>query len=308
MSESGGHRFGGPWTEIKLDAVEYYLRFYTKVLQRKGFSLWYIDAFAGSGSREVDREVGRILDGASIETRQEILAGSARRALAVAPGFQHFVFIERDERRYEALRLVRSEHPDRSIKVINGDANASLIQILSEPPWSRGRPPAGHRGVLFLDPYAMTVPWTTLEAIATTKALDTWHLFPLGAVARQLAHDFNAVDAAKASALDRIFGTQDWRTALYQQERTPDLFGAAAGAQRKTDVRGVEQWFHDRLTGLFPYVPAPIPIITESGHRSFSLFFAMANDNPLAVAAAKNCMRSMSKRFGDGASRQRSVP
>jgi hypothetical protein len=24
-----GHRFGGAWTEVKLDAVNYYLKFYT---------------------------------------------------------------------------------------------------------------------------------------------------------------------------------------------------------------------------------------------------------------------------------------
>lgn len=51
------HIFGGPWTEIKLDAVEYYLECYTRALKRVGFDLWYIDAFAGSGDREREREV-----------------------------------------------------------------------------------------------------------------------------------------------------------------------------------------------------------------------------------------------------------
>jgi hypothetical protein len=45
------HRFGGPWTEIKLDAVCYYLECYTKALSRKQFDLWYVDAFAGIGDR-----------------------------------------------------------------------------------------------------------------------------------------------------------------------------------------------------------------------------------------------------------------
>ena len=49
-----GQRFGGAWTEVKLDAVNYYLNFYTDVLKNKPtpqnpFELWYIDAFAGSG-------------------------------------------------------------------------------------------------------------------------------------------------------------------------------------------------------------------------------------------------------------------
>ena len=33
------HKFGGPWTEVKLDAVEYYLKCYTKALSRVGFDL-----------------------------------------------------------------------------------------------------------------------------------------------------------------------------------------------------------------------------------------------------------------------------
>jgi hypothetical protein len=47
------HTFGGPWTEIKLDAVHYYLGCYTKALKRVGLDLSYIDAFAGTGTRAV---------------------------------------------------------------------------------------------------------------------------------------------------------------------------------------------------------------------------------------------------------------
>ncbi|MEW6074198.1 MAG: hypothetical protein AB1726_16580 [Planctomycetota bacterium] len=36
------------------------------------------------------------------------------------------------------------------------------------------------RKVLFLDPYGMQVEWVTIEAVAQTKAIDLWVLFPLG--------------------------------------------------------------------------------------------------------------------------------
>ena len=35
-----------------------------------------------------------------------------------------------------------------------------------------------HRAVLFLDPYGMQVEWATIEAVAKTKAIDLWLLFP----------------------------------------------------------------------------------------------------------------------------------
>ena len=40
MTAGEHHEFGGAWTELKLDAIDYYLRFYTKALSGK-FCLWY---------------------------------------------------------------------------------------------------------------------------------------------------------------------------------------------------------------------------------------------------------------------------
>jgi hypothetical protein len=77
------HPFGGPWTEIKLDAVQYYLECYAKALTPKKFDLWYIDAFAATGDRVETRKVGGLLEGIPESTVTETLAGSARRALKV---------------------------------------------------------------------------------------------------------------------------------------------------------------------------------------------------------------------------------
>jgi hypothetical protein len=57
--EQAEHRFGGSWTEIKLNAVSDYLNFYTPLLNAKPspanpFETWYVDAFAGTGDRAVD--------------------------------------------------------------------------------------------------------------------------------------------------------------------------------------------------------------------------------------------------------------
>jgi three-Cys-motif partner protein len=59
------------------------------------------------------------------------------------------------------------------IQIRPGDANVE-IQELCKKDWS------SHRAVLFLDPYGMQVEWKTIEAIAATKAIDLWLLFPLG--------------------------------------------------------------------------------------------------------------------------------
>jgi three-Cys-motif partner protein len=302
------HFFGGPWTELKLDAVEYYLKFYTVALKNKGFKLWYIDAFAGTGDRAVEREAGGLFDGMPAEKRVDILAGSAKRALAVVPPFDNFVFIELDDERYAALKRLEREDPTR-ITCLHGDSNEELLRLLSQAPWaSQRKPNRSTRGVLFLDPYAMTVPWSTLEAIAASKALDVWYLFPLGAAIRQLAHDFHAVDENKAASLDRIFGTTAWRTEMYGSRSQSSLLDLMDTPERRIDSQGLEAWFGKRLRDLFPLVSEPIPILKPKGAQTFSLFFAMANDDPRAIGAAQNCLRSMAKKFGPQASRRKYVP
>lgn len=42
--------FGGDWTERKLAIVREYLGRYTLALKDQPFELWYIDAFAGTGT------------------------------------------------------------------------------------------------------------------------------------------------------------------------------------------------------------------------------------------------------------------
>ena len=50
------HEFGDQHTELKLSIVEKYLKFFTTALRGKFKELWYIDAFAGTGSRTVRYE------------------------------------------------------------------------------------------------------------------------------------------------------------------------------------------------------------------------------------------------------------
>src|SRR3984893_12705789 len=50
---SRDHEFGSQDTDLKLSVVETYLRTYTRALTGKWPEIWYIDAFAGTGSRTV---------------------------------------------------------------------------------------------------------------------------------------------------------------------------------------------------------------------------------------------------------------
>ncbi|MCX5513443.1 hypothetical protein C3941_23665 [Kaistia algarum] len=305
-------RFGGPWTEIKLDAIQYYMECYTKALRRISFDLWYFDAFAGSGRRETERTVGGGLFDGPEQTIRETLDGSARRALTVQPGFDHFVFVEKDEDRCALLSSVQTDHPNRDIQIINGEANAVLRRIASRHPWSGGGRNKS-RGVVFLDPFALQVDWQTLQMLASTKAFDVWYLFPIRDTIRQLAHDFDGV-GVKAPMLDRLLSAE-WRD-LYDIAHEPDygsgLFGtlddnADPALKRVVSIKQFEQWLKKRLETEFPFVSEPLPLLTDPSHQAFSLFLAVANPSRPAIDLAEKFVRHVNKNFAPGASRRKSA-
>lgn len=92
-----------------------------------------------------------------------------------------------------------------------------------------------HRGVVFVDPFALHVEWDTLRAVAATKALDLWLLFPVMAVQRLLPRN-GVVDEACARRLTATFGDEGWRDAFYATAPSPDP--AVVGQQETLFVVG----------------------------------------------------------------------
>ena len=111
-------KFGGNWTEEKLNIFTDYLNAYLIALQNQKFKKIYIDAFAGTGEIETS-------DGG------QYLVGSAKRALACDKKFDHYYFIEADPQKAEELQnLINSEFPQmrRIVTIFCGDANDELAK------------------------------------------------------------------------------------------------------------------------------------------------------------------------------------
>lgn len=308
-SEGQGHRFGGAWTELKLDAVHYYLGFFTRVLKTKPFDLWYIDAFAGSGTRVIEREIGGLLEESLVSESTEEIAGSVLRALDVEPPFSRHIFIEGNASRFRELDAIRSSRPEQRIECRHGDANNELKSIFRSSPWveqveGRGR----LRAVTFLDPYGMNVEWDTLKLLASTRAVDVWYLFPMLAVTRQLARDISRVDEHKSAKLDSIFGTNSWREQLYDTEVRADLFEESITTSvRKVTLSQIEEYARIQLRTLFRYVSEPLPLIAEGRGQQFSLFCLSNSGSDAAIGLIEKGVRATLKKYGGPAFRRRSV-
>src|SRR4051812_47778072 len=108
------HEFGGQHTELKLSIVEGYLRAYTTALRPHFKALWYVDAFAGTGSRTVRTEskpAGLIEEPVSVQV--ETRRGSAQIALDINPPFDFLVFIEKNRSYVAALEDLAAKHLQR---------------------------------------------------------------------------------------------------------------------------------------------------------------------------------------------------
>lgn len=279
------HEFGGQHTELKLSIVEKYLHAFTLALRDKFEELWYIDAFAGTGSRSVRIEArpGGLWDEPTPELIEQ-RRGSARIAIDVRPKFQRLVFIESKPSHCVALRELKAAYPQRDIEVVEGDANKAIQSQIRWDGWRTTR------AVLFLDPYGMEVEWATLEAIASTKAIDVWFLFPLSGLYRQATRDINDVDVHKRAALTRMFGSDAWEKEIYSAPADHfELFSGVAHGSRKTrsaDVVGLERYVKQKLETIFASVLAPLPLPIKKGPQLFSLFLCISNDHPKAIGLA----------------------
>jgi three-Cys-motif partner protein len=243
----------------------------------KPFRRIYIDAFAGSGDFSFSTESAPLFDEDASITRH---AGSARRALNVDPPFDELTFIEQSEKNVEKLRTLCA--PYKAAKVILGDANDEVRRLCANTDWKRTR------GVVFLDPFGATVDWQTLEAIARTKALDVWYLFPLFGLYRNAPHDPAALDISKQRTLTQMLGTDSWRSVFYQAKK-PDqaeLFAASSqgSVSRVVAVEEMEAFLKRRLEGIFAAVLKP-KRLPETGAPMFSLFFAVSNQRAVRVAS-----------------------
>lgn len=238
------HEFGGQHTEIKLSIVEGYLSAFTIALRSHFKNLWYIDAFAGTGSRTVRTERrGATLVELPIEEAVERRRGSAQIALDVRPEFDFLVFIEKNRNYAAALKDLAARNLQRKIVVAEDDANTALNSLVTNNSWR------DKRAVVFLDPYGMEVEWSTLQALASTQAIDVWFLFPLAGLFRQATRKITDIDDHKRAALTRMFGSNSWEDELYP-DGEPDMFGVLPERRRELDPRGLERYVQGRLSEL----------------------------------------------------------
>ncbi len=292
------HRFGGEWTQNKLQCVRDYLQAYMRIMKgnanaRTFFNTTYVDAFAGTGSiapnAEEDGKHTHLLNEFDEEGMPRLLKGSARIALEMEPPFDRFIFVEANRARANMLDTLREEYASRkrTISVENSEANEFLREWCKATDWRT------NRAVVFLDPYGMQVEWATIEAIAVTHGIDLWVLFPLGIGINRMLKRSEQPPPEWARRLTRFFGTEEWREEFYHEVAVQTLFGEENQLTKDADFDRIGAFFLKRLSGVFAGVaPNPLTLRNSRGNPMYLLCFAAGNPKgaPIAVRIAKHIL------------------
>lgn len=287
-------RFGGDWTAEKLKHVKKYLHAYATIMKRQKYRFAYIDAFAGTGYREQklstdsNEQLFPELNGVDA---QKFLKGSARIALEVTPRFNKYIFIEKDWNRFEELKRLKTEHPSVAdeIELINRDANSYLQDLCLDYKWD------AHRAVLFLDPFGMQVDWDTIAAIAETKAIDLWILFPIGVAVNRLLKKHGQISSGWRQSLDKLFGASDWYDVFYKVRKEQDLLGERSVIEKTASFDSIGCYYVERLKTIFAGVADnPLSLFNSRNNPLYLLCFASAN--PVGAKTAVKIAQDILKR------------
>ena len=266
VAETPQQPWGGGWTLEKLNILSAYLDAYTTALKDQPFHLTYVDAFAGSGSIELEHD----------DDRSAFLQGSVWRALEVTDRpFDSLLFIEKDRKNVAALETEMSGHSSR-VTIAEGDANDELPRYCKR----MGR---FERAVVFLDPFALQVDWTTVEMLARTKKCDAWILFPVGAIRRMLPRAGQPRPQWQEH-LNRVFGDESWRS-FYHTSPQQRMFGEPPLEESESGVEQIVENYRARLQTVFAEVaPTRRTLLNSKSTPLFEFMFAAGNPRGAKIA------------------------
>ena len=197
----------GAWGEEKYRHVQLYASLFIKSMRTKWDALVYLDLFAGSGRSR-------------IRGTRRIVSASPLLILGMPEAFDKYIFCEGDKNFAEALETrCRRDFPNRNVKIITGNANASVDNIIAEMP----RPGRNQKvlGFCFIDPFQMqNLHFSTIEALSQ-RFMDFLVLIPSSMDANRNEQNYTQ---PRNRTLEHFVGNADWRSRWGKEKATGKSF------------------------------------------------------------------------------------
>jgi three-Cys-motif partner protein len=230
----------GAWSEDKYALVRLYAQLFTSGMKDKWKSLVFVDLYSGAGQSR-------------IEGTDKILFGSPLIALSIDRPFDKHIFCDRDPQALDALRQrVERLFPTAVAVYIEGDCNTTKDKILAEIPHNA-------LTLCFVDPYDLSIHFSTLQALSTARNIDFLCLLASRTDAGRNHATYTSEESTK---VDMFLGSKEWRQAW--EDRT---------VRRKNFGDFVCEQFAKRMEtlGYLPSGPGEMRTIKDSNRALYKL-------------------------------------
>ncbi|MHB1921096.1 MAG: three-Cys-motif partner protein TcmP [Chitinophagaceae bacterium] len=266
------NQFGGNWTESKMQIILDYAKAYLTIMNKQPWAKTiYFDGFAGSGT---------IQSGNKSETS----IGTALRILALnnPKPFDIYYFVELNETNKKQLESkVQENYSGKVVHIVKADCNDKLRDMAEYLKANRN-----FRALAFIDPYGMTVKWSSLEALKGL-GLDLWILVPTGIGVNRLLKKNGDISEAWLAKLEFFLGISKQRILeiFYDNKTVPTLFGEETIIEKeKKAIIKIGKVYSGRLKEIFNFVSEPF--ILKNSQNSILYHFMMATNNNIALKVA----------------------
>lgn len=271
------NRFGGSWTEAKMEIIVSYAKAYLTIMNKQPWAKTiYFDGFAGSGL-------------ISSDSSEELRKGTALRILDITQPkpFDIYYFVELNPEYKRILQEILSQHyPGKNKHVVRTDCNIKLIQMADFL-----KKKSDHRALAFIDPYGMSLKWKSIESLKGL-GVDLWILVPTGLGVNRLLQNNGDIDPSWIKKLEEFLGVEkeEILNHFYKKQIINTLFGEETSlAKERNAVLKAGELYKKRLNTVFDYVSDSF--IMRNTQNAIMYHFMMATNNPSALKIANDVIK-----------------
>jgi three-Cys-motif partner protein len=264
------NQFGGNWTEAKMEIVVGYAKAYLTIMNKQNWvKTLYFDGFAGSGS---------------IESNEETIKGTALRILDIdtPKPFDLYYFVEKDEHFAKELKAtITATYPSKKVHVVQEDCNKKLIDMANFLTKNKA-----YRALVFIDPYGMTVNWSSIEALKNL-GIDFWILVPTGMGVNRLLVTDGKITEGWLLKLEQFLGLdrEEIKNHFYQKTVQTTLFSDEEIRFKETNiVHKIGELYTNRLKNIFEFVSESFVMRNRTNSIMYHFMMATNNKNALGIA------------------------
>lgn len=273
------NQFGGDWTEQKIEMVVLYTKAYLTIMNKyPQFKTIYFDGFAGSG--DINREE---------ENEIDTIKGAAIRILEIdnPKTFDLYYFVELEETNKDDLeKVINDKFPTRKKAVVCEDCNVKLTSMADFLVKNKN-----HRVLAFIDPYGMSVNWSTIEKLKNL-GIDMWILVPTGIGVNRMLKVDGKISDAWLEKLEKFLGISrdEIKKKFYKEQTVNTLFGQETIIEKeKNTIVKIGKLYRERLNGIFKFVSESY--VMKNSTNSIMYHFMMATNNPTALKIANDIIK-----------------